>query len=83
MDDKKYIEIKNRVGEVKRIPLMSLTIAVVVDEGDRLKHFAQASDIASELKKFGKSMVGSVVIRERRKGNAEVEGVVEKNEQSG
>jgi PleD family two-component response regulator len=78
-----YIEIKNRVGEVKRIPLMSLTIAVVMDEGDRLKHFAQVSDIASELKKFGKGMVGSVVIRERRKGNAEVEAVVEKKEQSG
>ncbi len=78
-----YIEIKNRVGEVKRIPLMSLTIAVVVDEGDRLKHFAQVSDIASELKKFGKGMAGSVVIRERRKGNAEVEAVVEKKEQSG
>jgi diguanylate cyclase (GGDEF)-like protein len=78
-----YIEIKNRVGEVKRIPLMSLTIAVVVDEGDRLKHFAQASDIASELKKFGKSMVGSVVIRERRKEQAEAETVVEKNKNSG
>lgn len=78
-----YIEIKNRVGEVKRIPLMSLTIAVVVDEGDRLKHFAQASDIASELKKFGKGMVGSVVIRERRKEQAEVEAVVEKNKNSG
>ena len=78
-----YIEIKNRVGEVKRIRLMSLTIAVVLDEGDSLKHFAQASDIASELKKFGKGMVGSVVIRERRKEQAEVEAVVEKNESSG
>jgi PleD family two-component response regulator len=78
-----YIEMKNRVGEVKRIPLMSLTIAVVVDEGDRLKHFAQVSDIASELKKFGKGMAGSVVIRERRKGHAEVEAAANKKGQSG
>ncbi len=78
-----YIEIKNRVGEVRRIPLMSLTIAVVMDEGDRLKHFAQVSDIASELKKFGNGMVGSGVIRERRKEHAEGEAVVEKKEQSG
>jgi PleD family two-component response regulator len=72
-----YIEIKSRLGEIKRIPLMSLTIAVVVDEGDRLRHFAQVSDIASELKKFGKGMVGSVVVRERRKNDAEIEAVVE------
>ena len=77
-----YIEIKNRIGEVKRIPLMSLTIAIVLDEGDRLKHFAQVSDIASELKKFGKGMVGSVVVRERRKNNAELEAVVEKTDKS-
>jgi GGDEF domain-containing protein len=77
-----YIEIKNRLGEVKRIPLMSLTIAIVVDEGDRLKHFAQVSDIASELKKFGKGMVGSVVVRERRKSNAEIEAVVEEKDKT-
>ncbi len=77
-----YIEIKNRIGEIKRIPLMSLTIAIVVDEGDRLKHFAQVSDIASELKKFGKGMVGSVVVRERRKSDTELEAVVEKTDKT-
>ena len=62
-----YLEIKNRLGEIKRIPLMSLTIALVMNENGRLKHFAQVSDIASELKKFGKGMTGSVVVRERRR----------------
>ncbi len=70
---KGYLEIRNRLGEIKRVPLMSLTIALVIDEGGRLKHFAQVSDIASELKKFGKGMMGSVVVRERRKGNAPAE----------
>jgi GGDEF domain-containing protein len=63
-----YLEIKNRLGEVKRVPLMSLTVALVIDEGNRLKHYAEVSDIASELKKFGKDMTGSVVVRERRQG---------------
>lgn len=49
---------------------MSLTIALVLNDGERLKHFAQVSDIASELKKFGKGMTGSVVVRERRKEEA-------------
>ena len=67
---KGYLEIRNRLGEIKRVPLMSLTIALVLHDGQRLKHFAQVSDIASELKKFGKGMTGSVVVRERRKEEA-------------
>ncbi len=62
-----HFEIKNRKGEVIKVPLMSLTVALVINDGHRLKHFAEISDIASELKKFGKRMAGSVVIRERRK----------------
>ena len=70
-----YLEVRNRLGEVKRIPLMSLTVAIVMDEGQRLKHFAQVSDIASELKAFGKGMKGSIVVRERRKTQAASETV--------
>jgi diguanylate cyclase (GGDEF)-like protein len=62
-----YLEIRNRMGEISKVPLMSLTIALVANEGGRLKHFAHVSDIASELKKFGKEMDGSVLVRERRK----------------
>ncbi|MCK4538408.1 MAG: response regulator [Candidatus Krumholzibacteria bacterium] len=72
---KGYIEIRNRLGEIKRVPLMSLTIALVVNEGGRLKHFVQVNDIASELKKFGKGMTGSVVVRERRNENKPAEKV--------
>ncbi len=64
-----FMEIRNRLGETKRMPLMSLTIALVVDEEGKLKHYAQVNDIASELKQYGKEMVGSVVVRERRKGS--------------
>ncbi|MCD6380566.1 response regulator [bacterium] len=62
-----YLEIRNRMGEISKVPLMSLTIALVANERGRLKHFAHVSDIASELKKFGKEMDGSVLVRERRK----------------
>ncbi len=74
---KGYLEIRNRLGEIKRVPLMSLTIALVMNEENRLKHFAQVSDIASELKKFGKGMTGSVVIRERRKKTSPVEKIAQ------
>jgi len=62
-----FMEIRNRLGEMKRMPLMSLTIAIVMDDEGKLKHYAQVNDIASELKQYGKGMAGSVVVRERRK----------------
>jgi len=70
-----FLEVRNRLGEIKRVALMSLTVAIVMDEGQRLKHFAQVSDIASELKSFGKGMKGSIVVRERRKSRAASETV--------
>jgi len=71
-----YLEVRNRKGQGSKVPLMSLTIALVENEKRRLKHFAHVSDIASELKKFGKEMDGSVLVRERRKksvGKEEIE----------
>ncbi len=62
-----YMEIRNRLGEIRRMPLMSLTIALVMDEEAKLKHYAQVNDIATELKRYGKGLSGSVVVRERRK----------------
>jgi hypothetical protein len=63
------MEVRNRLGETRRMPVMSLTVALVLDEEGKLKHYAQVNDIASELKQYGKGMVGSVVVRERRKSN--------------
>jgi diguanylate cyclase (GGDEF)-like protein len=77
-----YLEIRNRLGERRRVPLMSLTIALVVNEANRLGHFAQVSDIASELKTFGKRMPGSIVVRERRKGSEQAVQVEGGNEES-
>ena len=70
-----YMEVRNRLGEIKRLPLMSLTIALVSDEEGRLRHYAQVNDIATELKRYGKGMAGSVVVRERRKGSEVAEDV--------
>ncbi len=64
-----FMEVKNRLGEIRRMPVMSLTVALVIDEEGKLKHYAQVNDIASELKQYGKGMVGSIVVRERRKSN--------------
>jgi len=62
-----YVEVINRKGVVDRFPLLTITIAVVTDNNGRIDHIAKISDIASELKRYGKTLEGSVVVRERRK----------------
>jgi hypothetical protein len=46
---------------------MSATIAVAVFDPAQGKHLAQVDDALRELKQFGKSLPGSVVVTERRR----------------
>jgi len=62
-----YVEVINRKGTVDRFPLLTMTIAIVSSENGSIAHSARLSDIASELKRYGKTLEGSVVVKERRK----------------
>jgi len=62
-----YLRIRKRSGEVMKIKSLGITLAVVTNEKTPVGHIGQVADIASELKRYGKSMTGSVVVRERRK----------------
>jgi len=61
-----YLEVPNRSGEFERAPLISLTVALVVDAQVHFDHPAELSDTLAELKRHGKQQPGSVVVRERR-----------------
>lgn len=61
-----YLEIRDRQGQIKRIPVMSVTMALVMSADNRIQHFAEINDIASSLKEYGKRIDGSVVVKERR-----------------
>jgi diguanylate cyclase (GGDEF)-like protein len=61
-----YVEVINRKGTVDRFPLLTMTIAIVSSENGSIAHTARLSDIASELKRYGKTLEGSVVVKERR-----------------
>jgi GGDEF domain-containing protein len=61
-----YIEVLNRRGEAERFGPMTMTIALVDSQRHNIEHFAQVSAIAAELKAYGKSLPGSVVVKERR-----------------
>jgi len=46
---------------------MSISIAVVINEDSRLKHYGEVSEIASQLKKQVKKKTGSNYLVDRRK----------------
>jgi len=62
-----YVEVHNRLHNIERFPLMSLTIAMVSTDRMPVSHLAQLIDIAQELKAHGKGIPGSVVVGERRR----------------
>ncbi|MFH1143272.1 MAG: response regulator [Candidatus Eisenbacteria bacterium] len=60
------IEIADRQGNVRRFPLMTITIAAITQQDQCYAHLGELSQVAAELKSFGKSQAGSVVVWERR-----------------
>ena len=65
-----YVEVRNRLHQLERFPLMSLTLALVSTDRMPVSHLAQLIDIAQELKAHGKGIPGSVVVGERRRQTA-------------
>jgi len=61
------IHSKDRAGKKKNFPIMSISIAVVISDGKKLKHYGEVSEIASQLKKQVKKKSGSNYMVDRRK----------------
>jgi diguanylate cyclase (GGDEF)-like protein len=61
-----YLRIRRRSGEMMQIKSLGITLAIVTNEKVPIGHIGRVVDVASELKRYGKSMNGSVVVRERR-----------------
>lgn len=55
-----------RDGSVKTFPIMTVTIAVVLNEGGRYTHYGQATQDATDIKKYLKALDGSNYMIDRR-----------------
>ncbi len=68
-DDRKKGSIisKDRAGKKQTFPLMSISIAVVVNDATSLKHYGEVSQIASQIKKEVKKKTKSNYMTDRRK----------------
>ncbi len=61
-----YFLGKDRRGMVHRVPLMTLSIGVVTNQFLAFSHTAQISELAAEMKRYAKSLPGSVYVVDRR-----------------
>lgn len=61
-----YITTKNRLGQVKTFPIMTISLAVVTNEKNNYENLLEIAEIAAEVKKYVKNMEGSNYIKDRR-----------------
>ncbi len=62
-----YIEMVDRQGELRRVPIISLGAAIVTNEHRPLEHPLQVAQIAAEVKRYLKTLPGSQVAFDRRR----------------
>lgn len=65
--EKGYIVTLNRRGQEETYKLMTLSIAVVINQGSVFKHVGEMSHMLADLKTYTKSLEGSNYMIERRK----------------
>lgn len=54
-----FIETKDRYGEMRRFPIMTVSVAAVTLRGNHLKSFAELAALAAKGKKLAKELVSS------------------------
>jgi len=62
-----YIETRDRRGTLNRFPIMSLSIAIISNEEKPFESYAQIGEAAAELKRYAKSIAGSVYVKDKRR----------------
>lgn len=62
-----YIETRDRRGALNRFPIMSLSIAIISSRDRNLTNYAQIGEASAELKRYAKSIGGSVYVKDKRR----------------
>lgn len=62
-----FILTKDRQGNQVKIGFLAISIGIVSNKQQKITHIAQISEIGAELKKYAKSLDGSVFVRNKRK----------------
>lgn len=62
-----FIETRDRRGALNRFPIMTLSMAIVSNDRGQLSNYAQVGEAAAELKRYAKSIAGSVYVKDKRR----------------
>lgn len=62
-----YIETRDRRGALNRFPIMTISMAIVSNDRSQLDNYAQVGEAAAELKRYAKSIAGSVYVKDKRR----------------
>ncbi len=61
-----WIKVENRRGEMEQFPILTLSIAVIINQKKMFKHPGEMSHMMADLKKYTKAFSGSNYMIERR-----------------
>ncbi len=61
-----HIVGKDRMGNVSKMPFVSVSIGVVTNIKRKISHVGEIGEIGAELKEYAKSLQGSNYVTERR-----------------
>ena len=61
-----WIQVENRKGQIEQFPIITLSIAVIINQKKMFKHPGEMSHMMADLKKYTKSLPGSNYMIERR-----------------
>ncbi len=63
---KGYLEVKNRKGQLECFPIVSISIAVIFSGEHAFTNYLEVAEVAADLKKLAKQIVGSCVVYDRK-----------------
>lgn len=64
---KGFIVVKNRMGQITAVPVMTIAIGIVTNKTRSFHHVGEIVQIATELKTYAKTFPKSIYILDRRK----------------
>ncbi len=64
--DRGYIQTTNRRGMIEKFPLLTMSIAVILNDNGKFSHIGEMSKMLADLKKAAKAKDGSNYMVERR-----------------
>ncbi|HAH20509.1 MAG: hypothetical protein A2Y00_04950 [Omnitrophica WOR_2 bacterium GWF2_43_52] len=62
-----YIVTKNRMGQISKVPIMTVSIGIATNECRKFSHIGEIIQVFTELKNYAKTLGKSIYVKDRRK----------------